>query len=367
MKSIKFKLLAYAYSFLFFSCSGNDSSFTVREETINEAVYASGEIMPEPYRFIQSGMNEIINHICVEVGDCVKEGDIVAFLGSSEDDKLLSVLMQQLETVKDAGNSNSPVLNELRQKIDAARKKYDSDKKNAGRYTALAASHAVSQKEAEYYQLLAETSRIEFLKANDQYEARLNELSAERLEIENRMAQAANVREDKILRSNIDGKVLSIPKKEGEAVIPGDVIMLIGNDSCFRLNLIIDERDVHKVKPGQKVAFETDAYPNRLFNATLNTIDPLVNTELRSFRAEATIEAKTFFYPQSAVEANIIIREKQKALLIPSGYLFPGDSVLMRQGNEIRMQKVTTGIRTAGKVEITDGINTGDIIYNDRK
>lgn len=367
MKYIKIKPFFFiACVVCFISCTGNNSSVTVQEETINEAVYASGEILPDPYVFIQSASNEIISHICVNTGDYVKEGDIVAFLGSSENDQQLTVLRQQLEITKAATNDNSPILNELRQKIDAAKNKYHSDQKNADRYSALACSNAVSQKDAEDYALQAEISRIEYIKVQEQYDAKMIELSGSRLEVESLMAQVNSSKKDKILRSKIRGRVLSIPKKEGESVRPGEIIMLIGNETCFQLKLIIDERDVHQVKPGQKVVFETDAYPNQIFHATLRNIDPLINTELRSIKAEASIDGATFFYPQSTIEANIITREQEKALLIPSDYLFSGDSILVKQGNVIQMKKVIMRSRIGSKVEITDGINEGDVIFKNR-
>ncbi len=310
MKHTKIKqLLLVSCVICFLSCTGDKAPMTVPEETIHEGVYASGEILPDPYVFVQSASNEIISHICVHTGDYVKEGDVVAFLGSSEDDRQLAVLRQQLEIAKAAAHDHSPVLNELRRKIDAAKNRYHADKKNADRYAALVKSHAVSQKEADGYTLQAEMSRIACAGVQEQYEARMNELSGSRLAVENLLAQTNSALKSKILRSKMGGRVLSIPKKEGESVHPGETIMLIGNDSRFQLKLLIDERDIHKVKIGQQIVFETDVYPNQLFHATLRSIDPLIHTELRSVKAEASIDGDTFFYPQSAIEANIILLE----------------------------------------------------------
>lgn len=367
MKSNKISLMCSICCAVFLSsCSQDKSPLTVQKETINQAVYASGEILPNPYAFVQAASNDVISYIAVKIGDVVKEGDIVAFLGAVEHDQQLTVLRKQLEIAKATANLNSPVLNEFRQKIDAAKSRYDLDKKNAERYIKLASTAAVSQKEADDFRLQAEISRLEYVKSKEQYTAKINELSGHKLEIENFVAQANTALKGRILRSKISGKVLSIPKRAGESVRSGENIMLIGNDASFQLKLLIDERDIHKVKAGQKVAFETDAYPNQVFHARLGKIDALINTELRSVKAEAMIDGRTFFYPQSAVEANIMIKEKQKALLIPADYLFAGDTVLMKEGKNIQKKKVLPGLRIGTKVEISKGIEAGDVIYKNK-
>jgi len=367
MKHRKSRLAYCLYLSLFlFSCSTNEPTFTLQEETINEGVYASGEILPNPYAFVQSATNEVISQILVKEGDEVSVGDVLAFLGAAEDDAQLTVLHQQLVLASAAADQQSPILKELREKIDAAKSRYQHDQKNAERYAKLALTAAVSQKEADDFALQAETSSAEVTKAQKQYEAKVNELAGAKLQIENALAQANNSLKPKVLHSKINGKVLSISKKVGESVQPGENIMLIGNDKSFQLKLFIDERDINKVKIGQQISFETDAYPKQVFHAQLHKIDALINTALRSVKAEATIDGTTFFYPQSAVEANILIKEQQKALLIPADYLRAGDTIIRKQGKDKQQIKVTTGLRIGSKVQITNGLRAGDILYKNK-
>lgn len=365
MKSIRIRFYIYALlAVSFASCVEKQHPHVVQKEVINEAVYASGEILPDPYDFIQSTSYEVVSHICVRVGDYVKEGDIVAFLGASKDNEQLAILRQRLEIANAAIANNSPILNELLQKIELAKKQYDSDKRNADRYSTLAQSNAVSQKDAENYAIQAEASRTEYNRLREQYEAKINELSVVKLETKNLLAQTNTALEDKILRSRISGKVLSIQKRQGESVSPNESIMLIGSANHSRLHLIIDERDISKVELGQRVIFETNTYSDQNFHGTIDFIDPLIRNDLRCFKAEASIEGDNLFYPQSTIDANIIIREKERVILIPSDYLLPSDSVLLKCAGEIEMRKVITGIRIGNNIEITDGISEGEIILS---
>lgn len=350
------------------SCTGGLSPHIVQEELLNEAVYASGEILPDPYMFLQSPSHGVINSICVKDGSSVQQGDILLSLGSSENIRQIDIVTQQLEIARKSLNDDSPILSDLAQKTALAKEKYNADTKNAERYATLLKSQAVSSKEAEHYILLAESSRVEYERLKKSHASRLNELTSNLLDAERQLSQAVQAREDKVLRSKIAGKVFSIWRKEGETVNPGENIMLIGDENKFRLNLMIDERDMDKVKIGHKVHFETDGYPGRIFTGTIYYIDPVIQPELRSFKAEASIDDDCLFFPQSTIEANIIIREKAKSLLIPLEFLMAGDSVWRKSAEgKIISQKVVTGIKTVGSVEISEGLNSGDVIYKKKR
>lgn len=72
-------------------------------------------------------------------------------------------------------------------------------------------------------------------------------------------------------------------KKSGESVNPDDVILLIGTKNAFKLDLLVDERDIQKIKTGQQVFFETDVYPDKHFSATISRISPLLQNSLSWF------------------------------------------------------------------------------------
>ena len=64
--------------------------------------------------------------------------------------------------------------------------------------------------------------------------------------------------------------------------------------------------------------------------------------------------------PGLTVEANIIVREKPEALVIPKSYLLPGDSVMLQNKEKI---KVKTGLKNLKYVEIVSGLDTTATLY----
>lgn len=358
-KRIKNGIPIFILAILLCSCKQNGEPYIVAEHTINEAVYASGEVYPMQYYFLKSPKTAPILQILVKEGDQVVAGDILVIMGSTDDTEKIRLAAAQVAIAKENANENSSILNEIRAKIDIARQQYKQDKTNAERYRRLAVDKAVSPKEAEHHQLAAEKSLAEVNALQEQYTAEQSRLNDQLLASELRLADISRQYNDNAIRSNISGKVYSIMKEQGETVDSESPVLMVGVDNAFKLELSIDERDINKITLGQKVYFESNTYPDRQFEACISKIDPVMRKESRYFKVEAVISGSDFFYPQSSVEASIIIRENVKTAMIPFDYLFKGDSVLQ---TDDRVIPVRTGIRINDLIEVKSGIVAGDMI-----
>jgi multidrug efflux pump subunit AcrA (membrane-fusion protein) len=135
---------------------------------------------------------------------------------------------------------------------------------------------------------------------------------------------------------------------------------VIGDASQFILELQVDEYDIARIKPGQKVFVTMDSYKGRVFEATITKIDPIMNDRSRSFKVEANfITLPENLYPNLTVEANILISTKENALTIPRNYLVDDDYVVLANGEK---RKVITGLKDYQKVEIVQGLSKDEEI-----
>jgi multidrug efflux pump subunit AcrA (membrane-fusion protein) len=147
-------------------------------------------------------------------------------------------------------------------------------------------------------------------------------------------------------------------KDKGELVKKNELIAVVGNDRTFYLQLNVDELDIRRVKVGQDVAVKIDAYGERVFQATVSKIYPMVNQQQQSLHVDATLkEPLADAFTGLAVEANIIIRKKDNAMVIPKAALLPGDSVLVKNDRGDEKVKVVPGIETLDEVEVMSGIS----------
>ena len=58
------------------------------------------------------------------------------------------------------------------------------------------------------------------------------------------------------------------------------------------------------------------------------------------------------------IEANIVIKEKVTALVVPKQAIMKGDSVLVKEGNRVVAVKITKGVEDDSWVEVTNGLNS---------
>ncbi|WAC13480.1 efflux RND transporter periplasmic adaptor subunit [Dyadobacter pollutisoli] len=360
MKTIRY--LFGAAVFFFLACKKEPETYTIIEKPLNEAVYASGEIFPETYEYVQSNNPERIMKILVKEGDLVKKGEVLVLLGTPSQSTRLTLLTDELRLARQNASVQSPMLIEAQQKVALAREQYEHDSANADRYRDLAAEKAVSRKDADDATLKSQTSLSAYQNLRQQLLIKQKELSGKVLNAAGQLAQFSQLQEGKVLTSNITGKIYSVNLKEGALAKAGEPILMAGSAKQFKLELLVDERDISKVKLGQQVFFETDAFAGRQFSATVSKIVPVLQTENRSLKVEAQVLDTAGFFPQSSVEANILIRQNVSAMVIPVAYLQSGDSVLVRSGQEIKKIAVLVGTRNGAWLEVLSGVGKGDVI-----
>lgn len=344
------------------ACKKEPETYAVTEKPLNEAVYASGEIFPEVYEYVQSNSPERIMKIMVQEGDAVKKGEVLVLLGTPSQSTQLNLLADELRLARQNASENSAVIMEAQEKIALAKQKYEHDILDAGRYKDLAVEKAVSQKDADDAALKAQTSLSEYKNLSQQLLIKQTDLSGKVLSAGSQLAQFRQVKEGRMLASNLTGKIYSVNLEEGALTKAGEPILMAGSAKDFKLELLVDERDISKVKLGQKVLFETDAFASRQFTGMVSKIVPVLQKENRSFKVEAQVTDSAGFFPQSSVEANIIVRENIQALMIPADYLHTGDSVFVKLGKDTRKIRISAGVRSGTWTEVTGGLKKGDVI-----
>lgn len=350
-------------SSVFFSCKKEPASFKVTSRPINEAVYASGEIMPEAYELIKATSNQRILQILVEQGVPVRKGQVLVVLGEPSQNAQLGILDRQLRLARQNASDSSARSSELHQKAALAKEQYELDLAEAKKYQELATEKAVPAQEADRRSLKAQTSLAEYNNLRYQQQALLGDQKEKVLSVSRQLAELRQLREANVLTSSVDGKVFSIYMTEGSTAAAGEPILLAGSSERFKLELLVDERDIAQVKPGQKIIFETDAFKGKQFRAAITKIVPVIQKENRSFKVEAAVEGADSFFPQSSVEANILIRQSN-ALAIPSTYLMAGDSIWVAAAEgKIVKRKLNAGVRSGQWTEVKGGLKAGDLVY----
>lgn len=346
--------------FLFYCSKNKDITHPIKKDIV-QAVYASGKIYPVNVYNVYSKLPGYIAKIHVQAGDIVKAGQVLITIRSESTEKNLEIARNQLKLASINISDNSPILKSLQEEVKSAYTKYSLDSSTFQKYQQLWKNNATTQLLYEQAKSQADISKQNYLKALNNFQQTKNQLKIEyenaRLQFE---ALQSNWSEYQIV-SAIEGKVYDILPKEGELVNSTALLMVIGDAHQFEVELQVDETDINYLKLNQKIVYQTDAYPDKIFSGEVKKIFQRINPINKTCRAIGSIQSDNCaFFSGMSVEANIIVSEKKQALVIPKNYLYNNQYVITSKKDTIKIKK---GVEDLEYVEIIDGINeTTEII-----
>ena len=160
-----------------------------------------------------------------------------------------------------------------------------------------------------------------------------------------------------------DGRVIRRDGEMGQMIPANQTVFWISCCAPLRISAEVDEEDIARVSPGQKVLIRADAFPNGEFEGEVLSITPKGDPVARSYRVRVSLAADTPLQIGMTAENNIIISEKQDVLLIANSAISDGH-VFVIQGDTVRRAAVKTGIRGFDETEILEGIKADDRVVN---
>lgn len=349
--------------FALFSCKKKSETTRPTVEKISESVYASGIIKSKNQYQVFSTVGGLIQKMMVKAGDLVKKGDPL-FVIQNESTRLQAENAQLAADFADK-NTSGDRLNELKSAIETARAKMMNDSILLARQRGLWAQGIGSKVEFEQRELAFSTSVNNYESAVFRLNDLKKQLAFAAAQSKKLLSISKNNAQDFTVRSQMDGRVYSISKEIGEIVNAQTPIAVIGEAAGFEVELQIDESDIVRVRPGQRVLLTLDSYKNEVFEATVAQIDPIMNERTRSFTVGAVfVKMPPVLYPSLTTEANIVIREKENVLTIPRSFLVE-DSLVILENKEKR--RVSTGLKDYQKAEILSGLSAGETILKPEK
>ncbi len=352
--------------FLLAACKKEDA-IKPQVKPLMEAIYASGFVVAQDEYQVFSQVDGSLADKLVKDGEEVKQGQALFIIEGDQQSSRYQLAKENYDmAVQNAGN-DSPILRELGAAVASAKTKMSFDSLNAARYSNLLKSNATSQVDFDRMKLTYENSKNDFILQKSRYQKTKNQLYLELQNAKSQLRISTDERGRYTVRSEVNGKVFKTMKEKGELIRRNEAIAVVGQDNTFYLQLSIDELDVHRVKLGQEVLVKIDAYPDHVFKASVTKIYSMVNAQQQSLRVDAHFnEPLPGSFSGLAVEANIVIQQKQNAMVIPRAALLAGDSVLIKTEAGEKKIKVTRGIETLDEVEIVGGLDSSAALIVNR-
>ncbi len=164
------------------------------------------------------------------------------------------------------------------------------------------------------------------------------------------------------------GRVGLVSVNEGDYVKSGAELVRLDDLSSLKLDIRVPERLFAALKVGQPIRVQIDAYPERAFEAKVETIDSQIDQAGRSVVVRGRLDNQSgLLRPGMFAKAALVLASRDNALMVPETTLIPGQSgkAVYRVVDGVATRTlVKTGVRQDGKVEVLDGLNAGDRVVS---
>ena len=272
-------------------------------KNITQSVYASGNVISRDKYQAFTIISGIVDHIYVSEGDSIKIGDKI--LTIANESQKLNIENARLSAAYANDKANEGKLSEAKMNISLAKSKMLNDSILLERQKQLWAQNIGSKIELEQRTLAYEASKTTYFSSTEKYIELGRTLKLSALQSKNNLSLASKLETDYTLKSMINGVIYSLNISEGEIATPQKPVATLGKINDFILEMQVDEYDIVQIKIGLPVMVVLNSHQDKVFEARVSKINPMMNLQSKTFLVEAEfVQQPEILYPNVSFEAN---------------------------------------------------------------
>jgi multidrug efflux system membrane fusion protein len=187
------------------------------------------------------------------------------------------------------------------------------------------------------------------------------------------VAKTEAIISQKLVKAPFSGDLGVRRVEVGQFLSAGSQIVSLTDLSKVFLNFTAAEKDRAILAVGQTVKVKVDAFPDRVFEGQITTIEPQISSDTRNIKIQATIDNPDHsLKPGMFASTTVVLPPEGAVVTVPEtavDYTLYGDSVFFIK--EVRDEKgetkltaertfVRTGTRVDGRAVILSGLKPGD-------
>jgi HlyD family secretion protein len=375
----------------------------VEMKTIYETVTASGKVYPEQEIKISSDVSGEIVELYVKEGDSVKAGQILLRIDPE-------TYVSAVERGKASVNSSMSQRSSSIAQIETAKQQAEQIKANLENARAIHKRNEQLKKEGvisevEYDQSLSTLRGLEANLRASEASIKAAQQNAESADFSVKSTQASlkelNTSLNRTtIKAPASGIISSLSVEKGERVLgtiqmAGTELMRISNLNAMEVQVDVTENDIPKVKLGDDVDIEVDAYSGRKFKGVVSelansaknlaTVQATGTDQVTNFTVKVRISPDSYkdlisrsnrypFRPGMSASVEVFTSKQENAIVVPiqavttrekdglkkSDEKITDDDyeeiVFLIKGDSIAKQKVTVGIQDDEYIHIKTGL-----------
>lgn len=325
---------------------------------IENTVLSNGVLYP--YKMVNVGaqVSGQLQEIAVNLGDTIKQGDLIAQIDNLTQKNLLQEAQASLNNINAQYRAKQAQIHESNLAFERQAKMLKQKLSSQADYDIAEAELLVYKAELE--QLLAEKEKALISVNNAEIDLGYTTIS-----------------------SPIDGTVIYVSVEEGQTVNTNQStpsIIEVAQLDVMTVKAQISEADIINVKAGQKVYFSILGAPNKKFEGVLRSIEPgptlltgddsklaIGDSDAIYYNALFDVENKqNLLRVGMTAQVSIVLGSAEEALLIPSQVLTSKSErndqyrVSILVDGKVEKRKVEIGINNKVQAQVLSSLNEGD-------
>lgn len=337
--------------------------YVISSMPLVQRVVATGRVVRLSRTQIGSEITALAIERHVQEGDHVQQDEVLLVLRS---DVIAAEVRQADAALKELSSSRQPQ-SELvlaNAKIQLAQAERELLRRRDLTERSLLSTEALEQ--AEQSVLLAQN----MLKAATLSASALAPGGVEELLLRERLAALQAQLAKTVVRSEVNGTVLTRNVEPGDIVQPGRVLFTIALDGNTELLVPFDERNLSRLALQQTAVVIADAYADKPFPARINFIAPSIDPQRGTVEVRLAVDPVPEFLRQDmTVSVNVETARRERTVTIPNDALsaVQGDQaqVLLLNDGKLQRRQITLGLRGLAMSEVLVGLRDGDKVLAD--
>jgi len=275
----------------------------VTRGALADVVAATGTLQAVTTVQVGTQVSGTIAWLGADFNSIVRKGQVIARLDPS-------IFQSQLEQARANQIKSAADLDNAQVKVADARLQYQRAKD-------LAAKQLVAQSDLDAAKV-----------ALDLAEATARSIKAQGTQAQAAVNQAQLSLDHTIISAPIDGIVIGRSVDAGQTVaasLSSPTVFSIAADLTeMQVSASIDESDIGRIRPSQRVTFQVDAYPNERFTGTVSQVrlQPTVVQNVTTYSVIVDVPNKSLkLKPGMTANVNVEIAAREEAVRVPNAAL----------------------------------------------
>ncbi|MBI3318893.1 MAG: efflux RND transporter periplasmic adaptor subunit [Candidatus Omnitrophica bacterium] len=308
-------------------------TFKVSTIEFTDLLPTMGTVRGQSEAELKFEVNGVVRNIAFREGDLVSEGQVLGELDDKEGRLRVEYAQSKLDTAK--------------AQMSLAQKRLSINEE-------LYRLGAIIRPKLEESQIEVEQAKTQVATAQKEAELAATELAKT------------------VLKAPLEGVMGTREVDVGEYVTPQAVVATLMEVGSVFVELGIIERDIERIRLGQRVKVSVDSLPNTSFEGKIDNLAPLIEGKSRTLTAKVKVEnSQGQLLPGMFARAEIAVFEKPNALVVPTSSLKDTDgdgkfeSVFVVEEETAKLKPITLGYLTTDYAEISQGLAEGEQVVTE--